>query len=554
MLATTMQQTTIQLDSNHPLRAMTGLAKHIALPAEYTPQRFPSFPALERTAVMSFNQPTTVVLAASTETKVVLARQPVYPLWAHQVKTGSHSVSYLTSTMIGSDTQTVYSFLDGTSGAHTGNTVGDVYRPTVINSYPMAGLSYAIMGIDDHCGNRPFIYAPYNSSIYAVINASSGAPAASDLIVNFETWLAPGVSSMCNAAATMVLNQKNTMTAAVNSANYLGLDGMWIRPSTLTVSYAANQLSTTLYTVTIQVVTGTAVFTSSLVDGGSLNVAATNSDIFVPVVEAIEFTNSTIPWRATRMTAAAVLLTNVSQVLNKAGTVLAGRLSPDTKTPWNVTSSYVNGLHPAEKAWLPLETGAYTYAPPSTDLVDFRDYTVVTFGSIPTPFPCYRLDNTAMFNVMYLTAGSVAETMAVTATWALEFRTSSSLFQIALSGLPIEVFHQAQLGLAAAGYFFSNHDHKSVLSYVIEGLSMIHPTLGRIANTARGLWNATGSGKQKKPKQPKQPKAATVRQAPMIMAPTTAAKSGITGNGKGKGGKKLKGGLDIYLAGRGRKR
>jgi hypothetical protein len=46
--------------------------------------RFPSFPALERTALMGFNQPATLVLPASTPVSMTLFRSATYPVWADQ--------------------------------------------------------------------------------------------------------------------------------------------------------------------------------------------------------------------------------------------------------------------------------------------------------------------------------------------------------------------------------------------------------------------------------------------------------------------------------------
>lgn len=75
-------QSTLPLPVSHPVRALQGLSKQMALPHEYAPLRFPSFPALERTALMGFTVPGTVPLSASQSTKILVARQAAYPVWA----------------------------------------------------------------------------------------------------------------------------------------------------------------------------------------------------------------------------------------------------------------------------------------------------------------------------------------------------------------------------------------------------------------------------------------------------------------------------------------
>jgi hypothetical protein len=88
---------------------VNALAKQFALPHDSNPLRLPSFPAVERTAVMGFNQPTTLALTASASTKVLLMRQPTYPAWAEQVivDKGYYVTHY--SELISTATTTVFS-------------------------------------------------------------------------------------------------------------------------------------------------------------------------------------------------------------------------------------------------------------------------------------------------------------------------------------------------------------------------------------------------------------------------------------------------------------
>jgi hypothetical protein len=289
--------------------------------------------------------------------------------------------------------------------------------------------------------------------------------------------------------------------------------------------------------ITVVVSGSSAVYTPSTTTGGTLALSGAGTRGVIPLVAPSEFANSALPWFATRTTASAVLGTNVTQVLSKAGTVLGGRVSPNVVSPWQVTKSYITALHPAEKAWLPLETGLYTYCPPSTDMADFWDYTLNTAaGAAATPV--YRLDNDAMVNVIYVTPGSTTEQLAVTASWHIEFRTSSALFQVALSGMTLESFHQAQLALAAAGFFFDNPDHKAIISkiigavnkvapYAMAALQVVNPKMAAVAklgyNAAATLANhASGA------------RSIPVKNGPMRLPTTSGSRSGIVAKPRAK--------------------
>lgn len=547
-------QTTIALPSSHPLRAMTTAARQIALPGEYSPERYPSFPALERTAVMGFNAPTTLPLTANTSVHAMVARQAAWPVWADQTYTGTLPMSYQLSYPIDiiSGTGTIEATTIGTAPVFwsakntvaTATTVGSSNAQAFYHPYP-------VVGVDNEAGPMPFVFLPNNSSLYIVLSYSGGGAqtATQTCSVTLEGWSAPGeVNSIPQNTVSVAIGNCSGASTAVGTTNP---SGNWIRPKFISdIQSASGAFTINLLTLYV-VVGGTGVYTNGVSTMGSFALTQSAGSCFLPLVYPVEFANSTLPWYSTRVTAAAMLGTNVTQVLNKAGTVLGGRVAPAVLSPWAVTQSYVNGLHPAEKAWLPLETGVYTYAPPSTDLVNFWDYTLNTTGGCPS-CPVYRLDNDSLINHLYLTAGSVAESLAVTASWHLEFRTSSSLFQIALSGMPIEMFHQTQLALAAAGFFFENPEHKSVLQRIIAGvhkiapstikaIGAVHPGLGAVAKAAYQLIKPKRKKTSKRSASSgKQPRKVQVPQRKMEVPATSAQRSGFNGP-------KRKSGLQMYL-------
>lgn len=522
-----MQQVSINLPSSHPLRAMQGLSKAIAIPAEHAPQRYPSFPALERTAVMAFTQPLSVELTTGRDTKFLVTRQAGFPVWADFTSTGGVFVyDYSTSSP---DT--------ANNAVHVMNVMPSLLSWGIGNRLAASG-TYAISGIaggntngllpypttamDAATGPNTWVYVPPNWNWYTIVNYNAATAGTPTFRINYDVWSSPGeVASFEHSTAAVVGTNTGAATAGTGS------NGIWLRPRMVYAGYAAATVASTGVTVSIIAVAGTLTYTPSNVSAGSSLVAGAATTGLLPLTVSSEFANSTLPWYATRTTASAMLGTNVTQILNKAGTVLAGRVSPNVTSPFTVAKQYITALHPAEKAWLPLETGVYTYCPPSTDMAHFWDYTLTTSNGA-APAPIYRLDNDAMVNVVFITPGSVTEQLAVTASWHIEFRTSSALFQVALSGMTLETFHQSQLSLAAAGFFFDNPDHKAIISkiiaatnriapYALAALSVANP---KAAAVARVGYNAASSLIN-------QARRVPVKSGPMRVPPTSAQASGM---------------------------
>lgn len=388
-----------------------------------------------------------------------------------------------------------------TAGPHVGSTVD----PEVVSGPFMH--TFAIVGVDAGLGPTPFIHVPSGFQWMYVISFNGNQyTAAASAAVDFERWVAPGEADCFTFASGGLANQ-----GGFASANNL-LSGYWIRPKRVTIIFSGpTAVADTGVYLTLVAGSDSMTYLPALSSPGRVSVGPATIRTFAPLVQPSEFSTSPLPWRSTRTTAAAMLGTNVTQVLNKGGTVLCGRVSPQVVDPFTAISADVYNLHPAEKAWLPLETGVYTYCPPSTDLSFFWDYALNEAGGAPS-CPVYRLDNDALVNLVFLTPVNVAESMAITVSTHIEFRTTSALFQIALSGMTLESLHTAQLALAAAGFFFHNPDHKDVLNKVLSAVRtiapMIHPALGIISNMV---------GKRK----------VTLPQARMSMPPTNAAASGI---------------------------
>lgn len=525
---------TINFERANPLQGLQQLARCIALPHEYAPTRYPSFPALERTAVMSFNSNASYTTAVG-DSMGMLCRQAVYPLWLDQSFTTQSttlcfdvvgSADSVGNAYIGQSTTALVSplsswFLGALSGT-------SVQRPAITGTTSPA-VPYPVVGMDNAASpsGREFYYVPAGWIMYACVGSTNAvAGVVGTIRVSFDVWLSPGEVS---EEIVVDITMNATMRAASGSLSATTI-GKWYR-----VQGVSGQSSTPIpiSSVFIILTPATLTYTPSATHFGSYGLTAAGAATSLyPFFYPIEFANSTLPWYSTRTTASSLLMTNVTQVLNKSGSIIAGRISPQVQNPWAVTKSYVSGLHPAEKAMLGLENGFYTYVPPSTDMSEFWDYTIPTivrYAAVPAA-PVYRLDNTSLVNVFFLTA-PVAETFAVNCDYHIEFRTTSTLWQLGMSALTLEAFHQAQIELMSHGFFYNNHDHmklKGFFKSFIKKAREIYPSVASflppqvriIAGAANQL---IPHGNNKAP------------------APTSAAASGIVKKAKvKKPGKKKK--------------
>ena len=518
--------------------AMTGLARQIALPHEFSPQRFPSFPALDRTATMGFSVPTTLSVPASTAVKIGLSRQAAYPMWADQSFASlGYSVSYVTEQLVASagSLLDVKGAIVNMNSAVSGNTTAGNYQIGLSGS--TGDLKYVPLGMDSATGPLPFVYVPAGMSLSVIAGLGGQMPNSTQATVIFDRWVAPGetVPSSAGPAAISTTNYSTRVTNDSSSST-----SMWIRPREVIFQHSSTGVFNFYGVVSIVVGAGTQGFTPSSSTQGLITLTASPRVAFLPLVFPVEFANSKLPWFSTRTTAAAVLVTNVTQIQKKGGTVLAGRLAPAVVDMWSAQQSDITNLHPAEKAFLALETGYYSFCPPSTDLAAFWDYTsigpaatgFVSTLSQPSSIPLYRLDNDSLVNVAYLTAGPDAETFAVTCDWHIEFRTSSALFQIGLSTLTIESLHQAQLTLAAVGYFFENVNHKQILSAVTSAAKRYGPALlAAVPHPAAKMASAMILSSKPKPS-PNTTSAAASGYMPRTAAPKSKGKKGKPGKSK----------------------
>lgn len=475
------------------------IAKVIALPGENRPVRFPSFPALERTAMMRFNASIPVTINAG-QTKMAMFRSATYPLWGEALvsSASAYSASYLCSPVgqvasAASTKENMTVEVMDLCGVNSASGAKGANNPAITaGSYPVPD---AILGMDIATGQNPFIYVPQGSYLLVVTGPTgmSGTTSTTKATVTFEEWTGPGNTEYY--AQDTITFSSDTLGAA--GTPFGPTDNKWIRPSSVAFTFGSS-VSGSGYTPVISLVVVSCLSTPTYTANSAMGTVspvggASNSKHFMPRTISPEYKNSVLPWAATRLNAVAALFTNTTKVMNKEGTVLWGRINPCLISPYKFAESDLAGLHPAEKRYMGLETGCYVYNPPSTDLNTFQSYfhDVGLSGVVSYQNPVMRLDSDAFVAAGVFSDADGGTNLAVNLDYHIEFRTSSTLFDIGVSNFTLEALHMAQVQLLKAGFFHPNDNHVSVITRIISGLASLHPLLAVAAPLAQGLMGAS---------------------------------------------------------------
>lgn len=485
MLAIRMSQNTLIFQKSNPLQALTGLARTISLPHEFAPVRYPSFPALERTAVIGFNAPYQWdPPSTNSHNKAILTRQAAYPFWVEKTLASTKPLAH------GYYTNTDETFLAPVAAGNTGpcivtplpriargyskqTGVANALEPafTCGEARPDYPLDYPIIGVDEACGMLPFLYVPAGGTVVAIGTTEELTAMSDKFVINLEAWACPGQTRQL----TSILHTGGWAAKGVYGTLVLG-EATWVRFRSIVMqgSDAASTAPAVRRMYLYATNGGVSAPGHSTVEQVSYSFGSAGINAVLPVSGVPEFSTSSIPWRSTRTTAASVLFTNVTPVLNKAGTFLGARVNPNSHNPFTISPEGISAFHPAEKAFLNAETGFYTYCPPSTDLAHFWDYCTQIGGGVGEPpeseIPNYRLDNDSLVNVIFF-KDNVFANFAINLDWHLEFRNTSALFQIGLAAATLESLHQAQLTLTEVGFFFANETHKVTIGQILRKLA-----------------------------------------------------------------------------------
>lgn len=231
--------------------------------------------------------------------------------------------------------------------------------------------------------------------------------------------------------------------------------------------------------------------------------------ILMPAFAPLESDVSMAPYDSCRLNATSLLLTNVSRVQTKQGTILAARLQRNGVKPWAWNNTDLSQVHPSDRYFGSCEMGAYTFTSPGSVSTDFRQagtfHREITNGDVNPAttsdkrvVPTTHVHTDEYFNALYVEEEiGVDETiLAITCDLHLEFRSTSSLFSIGISAVPLETYHAALLAVNSTGFFYENHTHwKQLASLLIKGLNAALPVVApQLAGPVRTLATAAYTG------------------------------------------------------------
>ncbi len=468
------------------------MSKAMLFPANTPPQRIPTFPNVERTAVLPFRTTTTfsvpytgsgtTAIASDgglTDSYLVLFSQPASPLWGNAVvdSTGMEYLIYVSASAPG-------------TAVGTSLTPGNVFPQTAA---AMSSLPYSLTAYSFPIGvlaSEPFLFKPAftfgdgaagkgcRAFIRISVTGATGTPTGT-IAATIRWWLRGGET--LTEYVTLSGTANGTFTgyssaAATNHLSFFKVDALVVAT---TVSYAGTP---TAYTVTSGWVctSGTPDY---LVPAGKFNV-------LVPLISSPpQISASKLPWIDTRSTACALLASNTTKVINKEGTINCARVSLNTGrlscAAFAPSSSEIAAIHPSLRYFGPMEKGAYTFLPPSQEMQQFFDctYMLTLTGSSQNYAPAFNLDTLEHANVLAFSDpdASTISNLALTLDQHIEFRTTTTIFEVAICSSSLDEFQRASAAVARITPFTENPLH---VPAVLGALNAMLP----VVNAGYELW------------------------------------------------------------------
>lgn len=449
-------------------QGFSSLAMAMVLPHENKPVRFPVVPATH-TALLDAMTDGTVPVFDNSSRRAFLCRDPCYPLWIE--KRFVACAGYL---------QAVGSSTSWNIPARSNSTLllpaWDQLQTAVGGSPTIDGVTATNALVADHvvlgdASSTQAIYIPPSST--CCVRIFTGA-AGGGTGLEVEVVSQVGGEEFTNTLLLAAVADGFLLTGIAGSPMSSGGEGFfpvgfsWIR-----------QIRTT---ATAPTAASAPLLQFGWCTGGSTATPTGTVDLMVPFAMPPEFNNSTIPYGRSRVNSSAALFTNVTAALSKEGTVLAARLKPAIVDPWSFTVGHLNSVHPALRYFGPLEKGLYTFTTPSGNVSNFADGWI----TMPSPSltnaaarPLFGFTDIGVYNAVVFTdlgSSTSGTQLAVSGYTHIEFETTSSLFSIGVSTLPLETLHTTEVALLKFGHFHENPIHWSALaSAVRQAVSLLAP-------------------------------------------------------------------------------
>lgn len=467
--------------------ATGGLARQIAntyaLPHQYPPLRIPEYNACQRTAVLSFNATEQSVSLPST-CRCALINSPVAPFWMDVSKQHFPQDHWMAITL---DTTIAV-------GTHPVPEV-DVARQvpeefigvTSIVNEPPTGSAGPIRPVGTAAG-REYAYAPSGAvlSVFFGYKQYSGGlvGTAGAMVANIEAYSKDGFVD------SEIVLTTSTISPGASAAVAYGWEGYYVVPAGSPTWYRVTGFSSRDARLTVATTDASLQHISILQvrDTGAFNRTNPAPQLwFVPWAPGFGIegqVNSTI-YSSTRVTASAVLVSNVTKLLNQEGSILAGRLNFKRSEVFNFSSTDFTSMPSVEKFNLALQRGLYTFLAPNADVTMMRHFNSNDGSGPLSPAapnqPDYyliHLDKIGMANCFILSDPTTADPSQVNVTldMHLEFNSNTQLFPTGYTTVSPDLFRVALTALTASGFYYENPSHIGALAAAIgKGIAMAWP-------------------------------------------------------------------------------
>lgn len=430
----------------------SALAQVMAVPNLHKPVRLPTFPALERTAVLSFTDTSALGVPGGKSSPAVLVKDPAYPLWTQQV------FPAIAESMWGSYERT--------------------QAPTTIPVLGARPLTVPFPPAPRNCGaflttSTPVPLVRHLGNIYWCLGGETTTgelayrPAVEVELVDADEVVSMTVFWEFLSADGEVRVEEEFFSGAASylhptAVSSLGVSDFAVRPTSILLR---TKLDNAVSLIRAGLTTTSASGTLSEYELVSPNARPVAVSRLYPYTRTPEEYQS-VCWENTRATAVACLFKNVTSVMNKEGTVQAARVPKRTfpllrPLGWNFGS-----VHPRDRYFGALENGFYAYTLSDASSEVFRDCADQSVGTGPLPatfFDFGLIEYGTVISFEDLDVGS-ASTLAVTLDRHIEFRTTSRLFPTDFSKLRLEEYHSSQMALADMGTMFENPTHLAAIA------------------------------------------------------------------------------------------
>lgn len=492
------------------------LASSMVVPQEVAPVRVPIQTGTERTSLLPLQATGTLTFTSANAglAQALLFRHPLVPLWITGVFTRAQTQYLAEEKYQFSNTTSVITDNIKLSGEVFWNNPGVTTFPSwFAPTFNASGATQNIpIGRDTYTGFEYF-WVPGNGNCYCQLRVTNLGSSSGNISCNLMYWNGAGDE-------LFIAQQATSISGGVAQITYAAPFPGWYRWSDV----GADSVSNAGVAIQIYISVGFGTDTNWPSAGGT----AVGLWPFNPPPDF--GTTSNYPWLSTKTNSSAALFTNVSQVFEKQGTVLAARLIAGDN-PWAASQALLSTRTPQEKYFGAFETGLYTWSSPSPESQRyFQCYRSGSFNggaAGATLFnPLIDLNDTGYYNCITFTDSSTSPypIIAVTVDWHIEFRSTSPLFPGMVSSTSLEAVHQAHLLVGSLNPFTENPDHNRLHSAIIALVrSMDHPaTIKKIANVSHKMQQmvpgskvpANGGAKGPKPKGKPKPKPKAAAKSP----------------------------------------